>query len=465
MSSKLKKWIIAVVVFLLVGIGTLVAVTMLSGLSTSTVYALSLVEQVGSGEEEQFKEIISKEVYLKSQTSTNQEEGNFFMVQVKYSASSFLNFSVASSDNDVAKVEAVEQDKFKITYLKAGVTRITAFPTEGGNVNDSFVLTVREDVPTKFSIDKTGENEDNQFIIGENQLSIFGDGNEYSFKFDATRGDKDSNLNIDSIYVLDDYNKDVFEDVFIRSDTKQLVVKARQRENDVDSQPINIQVRYGGEKGVVVKNWTIVVDVRGYYIANIQLVISETPSFDGILNIYGEGIKNEGEREISQVYFSRIAPKVYAKVRLVYTNNQMEYAPVGNVSFDVDQSHTVATHYSIENFQNFGNFMEITIDGYAEFNFNYDRFTVRMTFNYLDIDEIRENSLYEYFYNKLLYRKIIDPNLNISYFEYIYWDSRYVRTDTVCDDEGRIVGFNNGDPDCEVRRLELVTPPSEEGEE
>ena len=58
MSSKLKKVIIAVVVLLLVGVGVLVGVSMLSRLSTTTIYDLRLVDY------ETETEIFEKEVAI-----------------------------------------------------------------------------------------------------------------------------------------------------------------------------------------------------------------------------------------------------------------------------------------------------------------------------------------------------------------------------------------------------------------
>ena len=77
MSPKLKKAIIAVVVFLLVGVIALVAVSMLSNLSTTTVYDLRLVD--ATTEEELFE----KDVYLTAVSKNNFNVKRILVYQMK----------------------------------------------------------------------------------------------------------------------------------------------------------------------------------------------------------------------------------------------------------------------------------------------------------------------------------------------------------------------------------------------
>ena len=131
MSSKLKKVIIAVVVLLLVGVGVLVGVSMLSRLSTTTIYDLRLVDY------ETETEIFEKEVYLTAIDNNN------FDIKVEASSSSITSYVVFSSNPSVATVSMIDGG-YRVNYLKEGQARISVVCAEGGNISDSFNLTVKE---------------------------------------------------------------------------------------------------------------------------------------------------------------------------------------------------------------------------------------------------------------------------------------------------------------------------------
>jgi len=419
MSSKLKKWIIVVVVFLLVCVGVLVGFSVLSKLSTTTIHDLRLIDANSR------EEIFEKEVYL---TATEQ---NYFDVDVYASASTITSYAVNSSDKSVATVSVVD-GVVRINYLKAGTTIITANCVDGGDISDNFTLNVKENVPTSFSI--TDEN-----AISETEVSIFADDRDYSFDFKALQGSNENNINLTSIKVLSNYNAEVFEDIYIDDANSKLVIKAKQSGLDT-REYITLQSYYTDVNGnqITVGTFVVCVNVKGNYISDIQLMLSGVADFDNSVNIYGSGIKNEGEREINTVFLTDEVDTVYAKVRVVYTNGQMFDVTKNVISQTMSGTPTtikpaVGDYYSIS----------VKNSGSATIRFAYSQYYVVLLFNY--INETTTPETYNNFINNQLYRKIeVDGT---TYYEYIYWDTRFMREDTITDGKG-IIGFTGEYPTC-----------------
>ncbi len=424
MSSKLKKWIIAGVVFLLVAVGVLLGVSMLSKLSTTTVYDLRLLDY------ESEKEIFEKEVYLTAL------ENNNFNIKVESSSSSIVNFVVYSSDTSVASVSTIN-DGYKVSYYKKGSAVITVSCEDGGNVKDSFVLTVKENVPTTFVI--TDEE-----AVSENEVNIFADDRDYYFNFKATVGLESSYVNLTSLEVVDNYNKDVFEDIHIDDANSRLIIKAKQSDSDV-REYITLFAKYTDENGNTITGnlFTVCINVYGNYISNIQLILSETPNFDNANNIYGNGLKLEGENEVSSVYLTPSVNVVYAKVRIVYTNGEI---------FDVTKDTTSKTTSGTPSTTtpSVGDYFAITLAQYSDTNnggavvlFIYQGHEVSFVFNF--VDPTYTPASYENFVNRVLYKKVVVDDVEI--YEYVYWDTRYMRDDAITDVNGNIIGFTGGNPE------------------
>lgn len=459
MSSKLKKLIISLVVFVLVGAIALAGVTIITKLSSSTVYDLKFVENSDSEEE---VEIHNKEVYLLN------EEKNRFSVKLSASASSYLNYVVYSTNKNIADVEAAGNNIYEIEYYKAGEVEIIATPEEKSNIKESFKLVVKENLPDRFSIDVDASN---NLVVDSSHIKVFADSKEYSFIFSAGRGNLQDSINIGGLYILDDYNKDVFTDVTIRNrvisvldpetneqvdrEINELVIRANQSEESLNEQ-LTIQSKYNGEDGTVIETFTFKVDVMGNYIDDIQLVVSKTPNFSDYSNIFGEGLIKENERKIDTIYLTKDVNTIYAKVRVVYTNGDIVLADDDVVTAEGFNEGTL-TDISKE----YGNYYIIEVSGYFRIkcvHTNSDK-EAWFQFNYVG-EDIEGNTTYSDFKNKQLYRKVIDQINEIEYYEYIYWDTRFMRDDAVTVD-GKIVGFKDGNPDCNVFTIEKPEEPEE----
>ena len=417
MSSKLKKVIIAVVVLLLVGVGVLVGVSMLSRLSTTTIYDLRLVDY------ETETEIFEKEVYLTAIDNNN------FDIKVEASSSSITSYVVSSSNPSVATVSMIDGG-YRVNYLKEGQARISVVCAEGGNISDSFNLTVKENVPTSFIISDSS-------AISDSEITIFADDRYYYFNFTAGLGNDGTLVNITSIEVLDNYNKEVFDEIYIDDKESMLVIKAKQSELNT-REYITLQSKYTSADGnqVTVGTFIVCVNVRGNYISDIQLVLSETPNFDNANDIYGNGAILNTETRVNAVYLTSEVNTLYAKVRVVYTNGEIFDVTSDAVAQTINGAPTTTK-------PPIGDYYAISLSARAVIRFAYLNRSVDLQFNY--IDPVSTPVDYNRFVNQLLYETVDIEGTTV--YRYIYWDSRYMRDDAITDKDGNIVGFINGNPE------------------
>lgn len=417
MSSKLKKVIIAVVVLLLVGVGVLVGVSMLSRLSTTTIYDLRLVDY------ETETEIFEKEVYLTAIDNNN------FDIKVEASSSSITSYVVSSSNPSVATVSMIDGG-YRVNYLKEGQARISVVCAEGGNISDSFNLTVKENVPTSFIISDSS-------AISDSEITIFADDRYYYFNFTAGLGNDGTLVNITSIEVLDNYNKEVFDEIYIDDKESMLVIKAKQSELNT-REYITLQSKYTSADGnqVTVGTFVVCVNVRGNYISDIQLVLSETPNFDNANDIYGNGAILNTETRVNAVYLTSEVNTLYAKVRVVYTNGEIFDVTSDAVAQTINGAPTTTK-------PPIGDYYSISLSARAVIRFAYLNRSVDLQFNY--IDPVSTPVDYNRFVNQLLYETVDIEGTTV--YRYIYWDSRYMRDDAITDKDGNIVGFINGNPE------------------
>ena len=418
MKTKSKKLIIiliSIVVVMLVGI---IAVFVFSSLSSTTIKDLRLIDLDSE------VEIKDKRVYL---TATDE---NFFDVALKTNQNSYTQYIVYSNNNSVAQVSTIDKG-YRVYYKKAGTVRITATTLEQSNISDSFILNVEEFVPTELKItdDKA---------IGESEIEIYADNLEYRFDFEALQGNVKENINLSSISVLESYDKSVFKSIYVDAVNSQLVVSAYQSEA-ARREMFTLQSKQLDNEGNVktVQTFVIYVNIKGNYIADIQLMLSVTPNFTTSKYIYGDGLLNEGEERVEAVYLTDAIHTVYAKVRVVYTNGEM---------FDVTKDVTSASDLGSISRPQLSDYFAIDILGQtATIKFSHvgKEEGVELSFIHL----INGESGYNDFVNNKLYSKTTDYD-GCDYYEYIYWDTRFSRNDAITDKDGKIVGFVREPPTC-----------------
>lgn len=439
MSGKLKKAIIAVVIIFALSACGLVAFSFLSKMSTTTVYDLRIVEF------ESKKEIFDKEVFLTA------DENNNFEIDLDVSASAITNFVFSSSDNSVASV-SVKDDHYVVSYFKVGEVKIVASAYDNSKVRDSFVLTVRENYPISFKITDSRRE-------SENEISIYADLKEYQFDFLATSIDDKNPVNNETFSILDDYNKDVFESIRIDPATSKIVIKAnknREATREFVTVVCKTTNEETGEK--TIQNFLLIVNVKGFYIENLQLVLSTKPNFDNAVYVCGEGkLKEENnEKRVSQdrLVFCEDVNIVYVQVRIVFTNGDFDFVTEDAVSSKVDGVNSSQIQPGLKCFElEFTESAKDLVNVNVQFKYTSGSEYIEKTFTfYYYSKELTENGhtkngYYEDFINNKLYEKYTEDENE--YYRYVHWDERYKRTDTITATDGKIIGFINDAPTCE----------------
>jgi len=427
MKTKTKKIIIIISSIVGVLVIGLIGFLLASNLATTTINDLRILEVSTN------KEISEKRVYLTA------EKNNYFDIKLKTSASRLTNYVVTSSDTSVASVSAINGG-YRINYKKAGDAKIIATTTKSSNIKDVVNLEVVDFVPTDFELKNTA---------AKNKIEIFADGKEYRYDFTAFQGLITSNINKSSIKVVDNYDKSVFKSVKIDDVKSQLVVsvnKSQSYRNEI----ITLQTKQLDNEGNVkfVKNFIVEVDIKGYYIVDIQLMLSNNPNFTTSTNIYSEKLKNdmadelnstllnENEKEVNEVILTQDVHFVYAKVRVVYTNKDKFDVTTSVTSQDAQKSQL--TDYFTIDIRSGSDPSNYTYKEVVT-KFSYQGFESSFIFNYLPSGETGYNN----FINNNLY--VLKYDGNNPYYEYCYWDSRYKRTDAITDSQGRIIDFVDED--------------------
>lgn len=423
MKTKTKKLIIIISAVVVSIVAFIVGFIVVTGLTTTTVKDLRILEAETS------IEISEKDVYLTA------NDDNYFDIKLKTSVNGNTNFIVGSTNTAILTVTKID-DVYRVNYKKAGVARVIVTTLEASNVKDDLIVRVNEYVPTGFLI---------KDVEKENTIDIFADEKEYRFNFVTFQDKIKENINNSSISVLDNYDKSVFKSVSIDDHNSQLVVSAYKSEV-FRKEIITLQSKQTDDEGnvKVVNNFVIVVNIKGYYILDVQLMLSNTSNFVTSTNIYSqlliddsEGnldgvLLDEGDKEVSGVYLTETVYIVYAKVRAVYTNGD-KFDVTTEVAAENANKSQLVDYYVVNIRKDLGE-NNYSYDSVSS-KFSYRGFETVLTFSYLE----EGSNGYNNFVNHNLYKKEFVGN--DKYFEYIYWDNRYKRNDAITNAEGKIVGF------------------------
>lgn len=431
MSSKLKKAILAVVIVLVVAVGGIVIFSSVTKISSTTVYDLRIIES------ETKAEIFEKEVYLTA------DDNNSFNIELKASASAMTNFVVSSSDSSVATV-SVAKGHYIVSYYKVGTVDIVAKAPDNSAVNDSFKLHVKESYPISFNVTDS-ENKDNE-------VSIYADDTDYAFDFVAKSVSDGVPVNNETLSVLDDYNKDIFELIEIDAENSKLVIKAKQSVESI-IEYITVVCKTTDQKTgkKTINNYTVKINVFGNYIEDMQLILSSRPNFDGTVYVCGEGKLKDGEVRVGQdrLIFCQDVNIVYAKVRILFTNgvyiDATKSAETAGISSDskIQKSKPGLNYYQIELCCPEGIKFEY-IHSYMRDGQVVDIETVDKEFDFKFLSTT--GTEYQSFLENKLYKKTVSESGSVV-FEYVHWDERYKREDAITKN-GEIIGFKNGNPAC-----------------
>ena len=457
-SPALKKLIIGMVAFVVLGIVAILAFSVFSGITQTTIYDLRIV-YADTLSQKNPTEVFDKQVYL------TKEDENYFNVAIKSSASNALACSLISTNTDVATV-SFENNSFKISYFGVGKTDIIARPVESGDIYDKFTLTVCQNIPTEFEF--SDEIED---VVSGQEINVYADEIEHSYDFTATLYQTTQKVNLDSLSLVEDYDSELFK--YIRIDTgskgeemaentARLVIKAK-RSTDVSSSHYLKILAKNGDSSVT--TFIIKVNVLGNYINTFKLEISDTPYFINSTILESkykasDGYYNDDKKLMDEqlpVYISKDLNSFYElfiKVYVVYNNGREELV----ADDDSSRSLTVGAKNGGEVSKidsSYFSFRPTSENVALELNINIDNVALKRTFKFSYGPELTD--LYE--------RKIIEVDGSEKvYYQYKYFDSRFKWDNVVTDKDGKVIKFLQNNGTEESPEWEDVTPLDDEWE-
>ena len=442
MSKKLQTFLFGAVSFVIVaGIG-LGGYFLVNNLATVTISDLRILAYDGTP-------IRNTDVYLQDSAH------NQFNIKVKVESTGTNAVMFESSDRSVARIFSASNG-YVVKYYKAGKARITAYSAATSAVYDSFDVTVHEDFVANIVIDGKLDN----------VLEVYGNGQTKEFDYVAS-GVLDSYANNALIRVVDDYNKEIIKNVSIDTKNKKVYIDTNlSKESNVET--INLQSYYVDSNGKehVAKNFSYTVNVVGYDIKEIQLVISQDHYFKDKSHIFLSSsiltptatddelkahlVDAEAEKAVREIYLTNDVNTIYFLTRIIYTDGTYEYPSVegfssgttlyieakkptndsGNWAAQVNQAAVASLTDSKQDTLSISFTIRKTVDDRTISVTKMDNFVIW----YLDEGsakdtEVRKTKLYDY-------------NVDEQYYEYIYWDSRYRRTDAITDADQRVIDFN-----------------------
>jgi len=451
MNKKLKTLLflsIAIVVVLGVGLG---GYFLINNLATVTISDLRILAYDGTP-------IRDTDVFLQD------AEHNEFLIKVKIESSGTNAVSFKSSDKSVANVVSTSKG-FAVKYYKAGTAKISVSSAVTSGVTDSFVVNVHEDFVADLVIDGKADN----------VLEVYGNGKANEFDYEATGVLENSYANSALIRVVEDYDTEVIKKVEVDTAKKKVYIDTNlTRESSV--QTINLQTYYIDSNGEehVAKNFAYTLNVVGYDIKEIQLVISQDHYFSDKSHIFLSSdilasetdeqltqhlVDAENESIVKEIYLTNDINTIYFLTRVLYTDGTYEYPSIESFSSVPPTGKTIyidaktptndSNNWAAQ--VNKTTVLDPSVDDSIADSL-YIRFTIRKT---IDDKSIETSKLSTFIINYLKegtskYNEVNNTKLYKyadGFYEYIYWDTRYRRTDAITDANGKIVDFDCPDED------------------
>lgn len=437
----------------------------------------------GNAEEKEEKQDEVKYVSIKNQTVYMKSQAtNLYPIAVYVASSIDVDeVNITSSDKEIAKIIYKDNACF-VEFLKEGFVTITS---EFHGVKDSFSIQIFDQMPSMFSVyDDAYYGEYAELF--PNSLITYADDEEYRYGYFLNNiSNTGSNANVDGDLIRIDQEhlekrKDIFTNVYIDSETNELVVQCKKPEtiqkDNVDSTIILQSFYYAEDGSIVVENsYEVKVHVVRYIPEFLQLEISSTPDFEekmvftdtskkNIDSVITEQmwqnpelitedvvkeldkclmaekaenyLKTHEEKATYKAFLTDKVERLYLRARMVYTNGDIVYLENGeNASITFNGSSTSdycvldpTGDYYIMTLNNDSNYfdvagktfnIEVSINGFTtpSHSFKFE-YKTQSVGNVLDFYEF-ENGIYTY----------------------TYWDERAKFDNEIYDKDGNVVAF------------------------
>lgn len=452
MNGRFKKVFIillSIIAAIALGVG---GYFLVNNLSSYTVYSLRILTENG-------KQINDIYRYLQEDST------NHIAIEIESETSKgYMGCTFTSTDKSVAQV-VYKDGGYYVEYYKAGNARITAYNSNATEVYDSFNITVYDNMIADIVID---EQEDNV-------IDFYGDGTTYVYSYKATGVLEEEYCNTMQTRVVDNYNKNVIESISIDNAKNEISIKSELVTED-SVQRFYLQTFYIDNNGVehIVDNYEYTLNVIGYYLVDLQLVVSESANFSNNPNVYfnttasvDDSYLEENEIRVPSIVLTPTVNNICFKVRGIYSNqtykdisgkSQLKLEEVGSTNaLNFGWSSSMKYRY-LEIDYNRAEDATFRFSAYykdTDINSSIER---DFTFKYLYDGSVggagnANTENYEDFQNDSLYVKVVNSNGAVIKYSYIYWDNRYKRLDAITDSLGNIVGFLNGAPNCPEHQI------------
>lgn len=467
-------------------VGALTGFVLIDRNKTYYIYDVRFVEPVEGMSGYVYTDSEAEYVSIKNQSFyMSSEEKNYYPIAIYASTSTQTkNVKITSSDTNVAKID-YKSNACYVKFLNEGFVTITA---EIDGVKDTLMFHVYDQIPSNFTVydyDYYGEYAE----LFPNTLVSYADGSEYRYKFFMNNAsDTGDNEHIDGDLLRIDQSNldmDIFSNVYIDSETKELVVKCKIPETthkeNIDSVVI-LQSFYHADNGEIVleNDYLVKLHIVLYIPEFLEIEVSSTPNFDekivflnvkktdissitsaeiledpSLLDEYLSTEKAEnylsanGEAPTYNVFFTDRVERLYIRIRMVYTNGDIVYLHRGENGVDFTFSNESlcsivkpTKEYYVMNV-NYNNYFKA--DGVSSFDINltipefaFAPEHLKFSFYYKDtkddgnVIETGKRELVETFY-------LYDETTGIYTFN--YWDDRARFANELYDAEGNVIGF------------------------
>ena len=383
---------------------------------------------------------------------------NHFFIDIEMETSSGQKgIYFTSSNPEVAKI-VKRDDQYFVYYFNAGSAVITAYSAYSTSVYDSFKIDVYDNHITDIVI---AEQEDDH-------LHVFGDATTHAYNYTATGVlENQSVCNNMMVRVIDNYNKDVFESITINPETQEVVISTNLVIKD-SQEVFYLQTYYVDSNGKerITQNHAYYIDVTGYRLVEVQLLMSSNESFSDYYVCLANGETKEdaylgyNEKVLSNIVLTKSVTDLFFKIRVVYSNRwavDISASELDNISdilgilkFESSYKANMESWYvSVDSATLEAGSHDSDIIRAFEITYSDDSVQTSIQKEFQITYKFEDSQSYQDFLDKDLYAKVVNTDGELLYYEYIYWDTRYRRTDATTDASGKIVEFPAGtEPNC-----------------
>ncbi|MBQ8451968.1 MAG: hypothetical protein IJ538_04275 [Clostridia bacterium] len=440
MKNSIKLALIFVGIVVVVIVGAIAGYFVIEQNKTFYIYDLRFVEPVENvggyiytSDSVEYKFMQNQTVYM----SSTQEDK--FPIAVYVSTSNGSRDVVLSSSNPTVASVVYESSRCFVKYLREGEATITA---KLGAVEDSFAVSVHSEPAeelTVYDVNYYGKYAN----YYPNKIICYADSNEYTYGYVAKDASGKEDVNNSYLRVMNSYNKDVFEKVYIDAVSKNLVLVAKDGLTRNVNETIAIQSFNQSSEGIkVVANYYVDVYIVAYTPKFIEMEVSTSPDFDDHIILldreyvtdteveadptlienyldYQEEIGRvlaRGEKGISNLYLTEKADTLYVRFRKVFTNGDVVYLN------QTDNNHLITCDAGYLTISANGLYYTLVLD---DTYFSSPGKTFDIDVELTDGYDVENTFKIEYAeFNVANFNKFYSKNEETNEYNYIYWDER-----------------------------------------